>query len=217
MTENEKRMHRACFTGHRPEKLMRSENAIRKDLEKQIRQAVTDGLNVFISGMARGVDIWAAQIVLKLRNEGTDVKLICACPYKGFELGWSREWQQQYKEVLESADFIKAAPHNSARSLSQNFCPNSKFQKWRNTVCISHFWNCGSGVKRRLRLEDAIARCCLKYVCADYSRACFQIRNEWMVNHAVRVIAIFNGEKGGTKNTMDYAAKIGVPVVHIKG
>lgn len=57
MTENEKRMHRACFTGHRPEKLMRSENAIRKDLEKQIRQAVTDGLNVFISGMARGVDI----------------------------------------------------------------------------------------------------------------------------------------------------------------
>ena len=136
MTENEKCMHRACFTGHRPEKLMRSESAIRKDLEKQIRQAVTDGLNVFISGMARGVDIWAAQIVLKLRNEGADVKLICACPYKGFELGWSREWQQQYKEVLESADFIK-------------------------------------------------------YVCADYSRACFQIRNEWMVNHAVRVIAIF--------------------------
>ena len=160
MTENEKRMHRACFTGHRPEKLMRSENAIRKDLEKQIRQAVTDGLNVFISGMARGVDIWAAQIVLKLRNEGIDVKLICACPYKGFELGWSREWQQQYKEVLESADFIK-------------------------------------------------------YVCAGYSQACFQIRNEWMVNHAVRVIAIFNGEKGGTKNTMDYAAKIGVPVVRI--
>lgn len=78
MTENEKRMHRACFTGHRPEKLMRSENAIRKNLEKQIRQAATDGLNVFISGMARGVDIWAAQIVLKLRNEGTDVKLICA-------------------------------------------------------------------------------------------------------------------------------------------
>ena len=29
----------------------------------------------------------------------------------------------------------KATPHNSARSLSQNFCPNSKFRKWRNTVC----------------------------------------------------------------------------------
>jgi uncharacterized phage-like protein YoqJ len=162
MTENEKRMRRVCFTGHRPEKLTRSENAIKRELEKQIRQAMADGLNVFISGMARGVDIWAAQIVLKLRNEGANVKLICACPYKGFENGWSREWQRQYKEILESADLIK-------------------------------------------------------YVCIDYSRACFQIRNEWMVSHAIRVIAVFNGENSGTKNTMDYAAKIGVPVVCIKG
>ena len=54
----------------------------------------------------------------------------------------------------------RATPHNSARSISQNFCPNSKFQKWWNTVCISHFRNCGSGAKRRLRLEDAIVRCC---------------------------------------------------------
>ena len=60
----------------------------------------------------------------------------------------------------EEADVVKATPHNSARSISQNFCPNSKFQKWWNTVCISHFRNCGSGAKRRLRLADAIVRCC---------------------------------------------------------
>lgn len=70
MTECEKRGHRVCFTGHRPEKLTRSEETIRKDLEIQICQAVADGLNVFITGMARGVDIWAAQIVLKLRGAG---------------------------------------------------------------------------------------------------------------------------------------------------
>lgn len=56
-----------------------------------------------------------------------------------------------------------------------------------------------------------------KYVCNGYSPACFQIRNEWMVNHSARVIAVFNGEKGGTQNTMDYAVKIGVPVVRIEG
>lgn len=69
MTETEKRKHRICFTGHRPEKLSRCENDIKADLEKEIRQAIADGLNVFITGMARGVDIWAAQIVLNLRNE----------------------------------------------------------------------------------------------------------------------------------------------------
>ena len=69
MTETEKRKHCVCFTGHRPEKLTRSEERIKQSLEKEIRHAVADGLTVFITGMARGVDIWAAQIVLKLRNE----------------------------------------------------------------------------------------------------------------------------------------------------
>lgn len=162
MTENEKRMHRVCFTGHRPEKLTRTEKDIVRDLEKAIRQAIADGLSVFITGMARGVDIWAAQIVLSLRNSGYDIKLVCACPYDGFESGWSKDWQKQYKEILAAADYVK-------------------------------------------------------YVCEGYSRSCFQIRNEWMVNHAARVIAVFNGEKSGTKNTIDYAAKAGVPVVRIEG
>lgn len=162
MTENEKRMHRVCFTGHRPEKLTRDERFIVNDLEKEIRKAISDGLNVFITGMARGVDIWAAQIVLKLRNEGCNVRLICACPYEGFERNWSQEWQKAYREILATADFVK-------------------------------------------------------YVCNGYSPACFQIRNEWMVDHSAKVIAVFNGEKSGTKNTIDYAAKVDVPVVRIKG
>lgn len=45
----------------------------------------------------------------------------------------------------------------------------------------------------------------MKYICPGYSRSCFQTRNEWMVNHSARVIAVYNGERGGTKNTIDYA------------
>ena len=162
MTETEERSRRVCFTGHRPEKLTRPEKAIRKDLEIQIRQAVADGLNIFITGMARGIDIWAAQIVLNLRNEGHAVNLVCACPYVGFETGWSQDWQRQYKDILLSADFVK-------------------------------------------------------YVSEGRSYSCFQIRNEWMVNRVAKVIAVFNGQKGGTKNTIDYAVKTGVPVVCIEG
>ena len=162
MIESEKRAHRVCFTGHRPEKLTRSEKALRKDLEKEIRQAIADGLTVFITGMARGVDIWAAQIVLSLRDEGYPIKLMCACPYDGFEVGWKQEWKAQYNTILAAADLVK-------------------------------------------------------YVCEGYSRSCFQIRNEWMVNHAIRVIAVFNGEQSGTKNTIDYASKVGVPIAYIDG
>ena len=70
LTEEQKRMHRVCFTGHRPEKLKQSESVIVKALETAIKEAIADGKNVFISGMARGVDIWAAEIVLR----GQDIR-----------------------------------------------------------------------------------------------------------------------------------------------
>ena len=76
MSEEEKRQHRCCFTGHRPEKLNVSESFVKEGLEKEIRQAIADGMNVFITGMARGTDIWAALIVLRLRQANPDIKLI---------------------------------------------------------------------------------------------------------------------------------------------
>lgn len=55
----------------------------------------------------------------------------------------------------------------------------------------------------------------LKYICDHYHRGCFQIRNEWMVDRSARLIAAYTGEKGGTKNTVDYAARKGVQTVFV--
>ncbi len=85
MTENEMKMHRCCFTGHRPEKLFLVDSEIIKELGREIKAAIERGYTTFISGMARGVDIWAAEIVLKLRKKNKDLHLICAFPYEGFE------------------------------------------------------------------------------------------------------------------------------------
>lgn len=161
-SEAELRKHRCCFTGHRPEKLVRSEKALRDDLESEIRKAFAEGYSVFISGMARGVDIDAAEIVLQLREAGHPVRLICASPFAGFEESWDKEWQRRYNAVMESADLVR-------------------------------------------------------FVSPKYSRGCFQIRNEWMVNHSSRVIAVFNGQPSGTRNTIDYAVRQGIPVCTIKG
>ena len=106
-TETELRKHRCCFTGHRPEKLSRTERAIKLDLKKEIKLAIKDGYTVFLSGMARGTDLWAAEIVLALRKRNKDLKLICAIPYEGFELRWSEQWQTLYRQVLAEADLVK--------------------------------------------------------------------------------------------------------------
>lgn len=161
MTERELRQHRCCFTGHRPEKLGASEAMVVEGLKKEIRTAIADGFQTFISGMARGVDLWAADIVLSLRDEGAAIRLICASPYQGFEVRWSREWQERYRQVMERADLVR-------------------------------------------------------FICQEYSRDCFQRRNEWMVDHSAQVIAVYNGQPGGTRNTIRYAQIKGIPVVCLK-
>lgn len=160
MTESEKRMHRCCFTGHRPQKLRRSETEIKADLESAIQQAITDGYTTFITGMAYGVDIWAGQIVVRLRKSNPALHLIAAVPFRGFEDRWSADWKRAYQELLEQVDLVK-------------------------------------------------------YICPGYNAGAYQRRNEWMVDHASRVIAVFNGEPSGTKNTIIYAQSISVPVVSL--
>ena len=69
----EPRPRRCCFTGHRPEKLTMAEKKIKAALEAQIQAAIEDGYQTFISGMARGTDLWAAEIVLRFRDRGVPV------------------------------------------------------------------------------------------------------------------------------------------------
>ena len=56
----------------------------------------------------------------------------------------------------------------------------------------------------------------VKFVSPSYSPACFQIRNEYMVNHSNRVIAVYNGEAGGTRNTLNYAKKKSIETIIIE-
>lgn len=149
MTEQEKRMRRCCFTGHRPQKLNRTEIEIIEDLESAIKDAISSGYCTFISGMAYGVDIWAGEIVVRLRESNPELHFIAALPFPDFSSRWSSDWKKRYNELLDKADLVKV-------------------------------------------------------ICPSYNAGAYQRRNEWMVDHATHVIAVFNGEKSGTKNTIDY-------------
>ena len=87
-TELELRQHRCCFTGHRMQKLNRSEEAIRRDLEASIRMAIAGGYTTFITGMAYGVDIIAGEVVLSLKKQYPGLKLIAVVPFQGVEARW---------------------------------------------------------------------------------------------------------------------------------
>lgn len=162
MRETELRKHRCCFTGHRPDKLKIPEERLSALLESEIRNAVNNGFTTYITGMAKGTDLVAAEIVLRLREQDKRLKLICALPHPGFGLHWGGGWTERFQRVLAQADLERT-------------------------------------------------------ICSSFSYASYQARNEWMVRHSGLVIAVFNGERGGTKNTLDYASAVGVPCVMIGG
>ena len=161
MTEAEKRLKRCCFTGHRPEKLKTSEEEIKQGLARAIETALAAGKRTFITGMARGTDIYAGELVLRYRESDPSIRLICALPHPDFEKRWSAHWQRRYRAILERADLVKE-------------------------------------------------------ICTSFSMGCYQKRNEWMVVRSSMVIAVFNGESGGTKNTIDYAKTNGIEVIMVE-
>lgn len=69
VSETELRQHRCCFTGHREQKLRRGAGLIRRELEKEIRKAVSEGFTTFITGMAYGVDIMRLFIAIQLNQK----------------------------------------------------------------------------------------------------------------------------------------------------
>ena len=141
MTEEQKRLHRCCFTGHRPEKLSCTEKEAMALLTDHIKKAYVHGYSTFISGMARGIDIWAAEAVLAEREQHPDIRLICALPHPDFEKRWKTEWQKRYNTILEKADLT--------RTLSTTFSMAS-YQK-RNIWMVDHsalvlaFFTCEPG------------------------------------------------------------------------
>ena len=105
--ESELRLHRCAFTGHRPERVRESEATIIAGLRKEILDSIENGYTTFISGCSRGVDLWAASIVLELRRTNKSLRLICAVPFEGFESKWPPDWIKHYKMVRKQADWVE--------------------------------------------------------------------------------------------------------------
>ena len=71
-----------CITGHRPEKLPTGAalRMLQSLLYREIESAMEDGAHTFYTGMARGVDLWAADMILHFRKQYPAVNLVCVLP-----------------------------------------------------------------------------------------------------------------------------------------
>ena len=99
-----------CISGHRPEKLPQGAplRMIQSLLYTEIENAVKDGADTFYCGMARGVDLWAADIILHLRKQYPQVKLICVLPFRERVLHLKGDARYHAMTVLHAANEVVA-------------------------------------------------------------------------------------------------------------
>ena len=107
-------LYTACFTGHRPKSLpcgYNEEHYACIKIKAQLRRMIVgliEKKNVthFISGAAIGVDLWAMEIVLDLKEEYPDITLEAALPCRSQTSCWNVKNKERYDRLLSLCDKV---------------------------------------------------------------------------------------------------------------
>lgn len=139
----------AAFTGHR---------TYCGQADEALRQAVVAcharGVRTFLSGMAVGFDLAAAEAVSACRKVLPGVRLVAVVPFEGQQTHFSEADRLRFERLVAGAD---------------------------ETVVVS----------------------------PCYHRGVYAVRNDFLVAHASRLIAWFDGSPGGTHYTVRRALRAG--------
>ena len=84
------RRQTVAFTGHR-----RYDHSFDDALRESIAALYANGYRIFLSGMAIGFDMAAAEAVLEFGEQHSDVELHCIIPFEGQELRFGKEQQAE--------------------------------------------------------------------------------------------------------------------------
>lgn len=127
------RKRTACFTGHRSIPKDEIKN-LTKRLTDEVRNLIVQGYCYFGAGGALGFDIIAEQVVLQLRNEYPQIKLILVLPCLSQADCWSEKDRAVYEDIKARADKVVYT--------SQNYTRDCMFKRNRHLVDCSSLCIC---------------------------------------------------------------------------
>lgn len=145
-----------CFSGHRPQKLPWGWNEadpacirVLNRLAEAIRAEIQNGTRCFYTGMALGIDLWAAEILLRLPEEHPENKprLIAVLPFRGQASRYPDEWKQRYDHILAQADEVVVMHERSSRSC---YMERNRYMVDRSNTLIAVFGGGAGGTKNTL-------------------------------------------------------------------
>ena len=103
-----------AFTGHRPNRLPWGEReedihcqALKEMLARQLKQVLEQGCRHFLCGMAKGCDLYFAELVLELKKADPGITLTAVLPYPGQADRWPESDRLRYHRILQQCDRVQ--------------------------------------------------------------------------------------------------------------
>lgn len=137
-----------CFTGHREKKirpyrdnpLFISETlyVLRQMLYRYIDMAVESGYTCFISGLAEGFDLWAAEYVLEKKKINSGICLVGVMPYLGHAKFFSRENLELLRKVEQGADVLITTDDNPDVAYGIGYNRSTDLYRVRNYYMVDN-------------------------------------------------------------------------------
>jgi len=98
-----------AITGHNPQRFKFKYNeeaplcrSLKTAITEQIKTLYLKGVRVFYVGCAVGVDTWAAEIIIDLKQQAdfSDIELFCAIPFSDHAEKFTAGQKKRYEEIL---------------------------------------------------------------------------------------------------------------------
>ena len=147
--------------GHRPKSFPWKYNKAAPDcillkevLAEQIKTLTDRGVTDWLSGMAQGVDLWCAQIVLALRKENPALKLHCVLPCEGQESKWTASAQERYRSILAQANEVIYVGQEYSRDC---MLERNRYLVDHSSILLAVYngtWRSGTGATVRYALKQ---------------------------------------------------------------
>ena len=135
---------KCAFTGHRPQSLPFGFNeaderciALKQKLREEIiNQIENNGVTHFITGMAIGVDMYAAEIVLGLKSSYEGIVLESAIPCETQAAKWTEEQRDRYFDIASKCDKETLIQHHYTPDCMHK---RNRYMVDRSGLCLCYF------------------------------------------------------------------------------
>nr|WP_297172756.1 SLOG family protein [uncultured Agathobaculum sp.] len=145
-----------CFSGYRIEKMpVRADDlyavqSLETELDHAVSLAAARGYMRFFSGMSTGFDLWAAEAVLRARDQ-LPVQLLCAVPFDRQADRYPIEWKRRFNHCLLAADRVYAL---SRQYYVGCYAARNRFMVDASSLLICYYDGRPGGTAQTVRMAE---------------------------------------------------------------